>query len=142
MFDTKAANDYKTHFHLSPTDLIPMAWELLPWSWLFDYFFTAGAYLDDVFQSDRTPTLYCIENKRVTRNYYGNTTDISVAPGWVLDSFYASPRFLESGCFTRTPRAAIPGRIFRFKTSNEVDNHLLNKLLNLTSILVSGRSRR
>jgi hypothetical protein len=68
-FKLLSSNDYRNHFHLHPTDIIPMLWELLPWSWLIDYVTTAGAYLTDTFQSDGDILVYGIKNTRNVNSY-------------------------------------------------------------------------
>lgn len=127
------------HFHLAPQDFIPMAWELLPWSWLVDYLFNVGPFLDDLFQSTLDTSYYnvqCVNERRV----YVSSYDVTVGSGWDLVSKTVNPRLITCGTFTRTPIAHLPGRILRLRTQYEIDKNLTNKIANIAAVLVTRQS--
>jgi hypothetical protein len=132
----KSANDYGAvdHFGLNLPDLVPAAWELVPWSWVVDYFTTVGAYLDDVFSSDPSACRYVCQNRlyRVEVN-----TDV----WWARDNGVKYPdqsegrSYVELFEFDRTMLSNLPSRSLRFKTLDEIGLNGVNKLLNLVAVL-------
>lgn len=148
-----SANDYGyflSHFHFAPTDFIPTAWELLPWTWLFDYVANVGDVLSDYFQSDANDSFYHIENTHAQVRHYGMIKPV-VQPGWVLSHSEMTPRFFETGEFNRRTMGALPHRIFRWRTPYEIEQNLNKKLANIVSVLIglsnssaqkAGRRRR
>lgn len=137
-----SGNNYglSDHFHLAPTDFVPMLWELLPWSWLVDYFVTVGPWLDDVFQSEIHSSIYnlqCI----MDRVAYAADVQVRPYPGWVITNKTVIPRRLDGGTFTRTRLAALPGRMLRFRTKYELENNVLKKLTNLVAVLATKTLR-
>jgi hypothetical protein len=141
-----AANDYAAadHFHLD-TGLLPAAWELIPYSWVVDYFTTMGAFLDDAFTTPGGTTKYLTCSRRFTCDY---TEDIShyIDPLSFPNERYKA--FLENTNgvgfvslyeFERTSYTSIPSRSLRLKTVDEVGQHAVNKLLNLSSIFIGSR---
>jgi hypothetical protein len=137
-----SGNNYgpQEHFHVHPTDIVPMLWELLPWSWVADYIVTAGAFLEDTFQSNNDILVYGIENHRLSHSLVGHVTDVTYMPGWQQDSLSITPHMVEFGSLNRAPLSALPGRIFRFHTSFEMEKNSLAKIANLVSIGI-GRTR-
>lgn len=127
------------HFHLAPTDFIPMAWELLPWSWLWDYVFNIGPFLDDLFQSTLDTSYYNVQCVNERRVYVANH-DVIIDPSWELIDKTVSPRLVTCGTFTRTPMAHLPGRILRLRTQYEIEKNLTNKIANIAAVLVTRQS--
>lgn len=114
-------------------------WELTPYSWIADYFGTVGAYLDDAFVSypGKLGYLNLIRRYSMTSdiNYSFNATEgTSSYKNYVLDQ-YVLPDVFNYARITRTPLTAIPHRVLRLKTKDELAQHALNKLLNLTALL-------
>jgi len=133
-----SGNNYTMAKHLGfdISSVIPTAWELLPYSWLIDYFTTAGSFLEDNFQAPMGSSKYICQNTllRVTGVYYYTPINIS---GYKLEHFSSVPQEIEYFEFTRTPLSQIPRASLRFKTKSEVASNAVNKLLNLSSILGS-----
>jgi len=132
------------NLHFMPTDIIPTLWELLPWSWVIDYFATVGDVISDYFQSDPGGLVYTIEDA-FTHNHYYSSIKATVDPGWVLAYNRMTPRFLEKGHLARTVAPSLPHRLLRWRTPYEVENNLNKKLANLTAVLVglvSGNASR
>lgn len=135
-FALESANDYSlgSHFGLTAADVVPAAWELLPYSWLFDYFSTVGAYLDDVFvENPGFSTMYVVENRRFeaeirSRSTYVPPATASVSLNLPCDGVV---RVVD---FSRTRLSSLPRRILRFKTADEVGANAVNRLLNLTAL--------
>lgn len=137
-----SSNDYTLFSHLGLDNLgsLPIVgWELLPYSWVFDYFTNVSSYLDDVWTRKPYTTRYVVECKRyevkVSGDYFAgaptNGTYVNIQqPSWLALNF------------TRTPLSSLPSRSLRFKTGYEIGTNAVNKLLNLTSVLgVRTRSR-
>jgi hypothetical protein len=138
-FSLLSGNNYgiAEHLHFSPTEIIPVLWELLPWSWLFDYVSTTGDYFSDMFESKAGNTLYVVKNRRYTANF-GQTTFINSLDFETHSNihFRSVPLVGRRYEFSRESLAQIPHRAFRFKTFDEItgDPYLAKKLLNLASI--------
>lgn len=135
-----SANNYGVadHFHLKLPTLVPLAWELTPFSWIADYFSTVGAYLEDVFIGTPVKLLYLNRTRKyeaqVTNNIYFALTDSSAR--------FLSKQGAVNACryfeFERTSLSALPHRTLRFRTVDEVAQNSLNKLFNLMAVLGSG----
>jgi len=139
-FLLRSASDYgaSAHFGFQMQNLVPTAWELVPFSWVVDYFGTVGDWLDDTFTGTPVKLLYL--NR--TRKYEcrGFNENYTVPRPNALKNFKEIRRgtcnFVYSE-FERTVLATLPHRVLRFRTVDEVAQHSLNKLFNLFSILGS-----
>lgn len=133
----KTANDYSysDHFGLSFGQLPSTAWELVPYSWVIDYFTTAGAYLDDAFTAVPGSTIFVCRDRIYTADYTSHLTHRPNAGSTILSKKDDTAR-LKYFAFERQSLVALPGRSFRFKTLDEIGIHGVNKLLNLTSLLL------
>jgi hypothetical protein len=137
-FLLSSGSDYGAldHFGISAGDLVPTAWELVPFSWVIDYFTTAGDYLDDTFTGTPVKLLYLNQ----TRKYQAlgtNRLEHVLRKPVTLKNFSqktgtCSYQYTE---FERTVLTALPHRILRFKTVDEVAIHSLDKLFNLVSVM-------
>lgn len=140
----KSANNYglADHLHFEWEALVPVAWELMAWSWVYDYFTTVGAYLDDVFTSDPSKCLYCVKSELYTADVFGTVgaraNDVySYQKYWntdIHDAQFAGQYYN----FQRSVLTKLPDRALRFKTVDEMGKNAVNKLLNLSSVLVQG----
>lgn len=137
LIDMRSGNDYSLsdQLGLKPGAIIPTAWELVPFSWVVDYFTTAGDYLSDVFMSDAGNTVYCTLATKYTCKCIASATGYVVSPAFNYSSSDAQASS-ESGTFTRTVYSGLPHRAFRVKTADEIGMHSIGKLLNLASLLV------
>jgi hypothetical protein len=144
-FLLRSATDYTAadHFGFSPPKLIPTLWELTAFSWVLDYFGTIGDFLDDTFSGTTGNSIYVIENRRYLVKW---RADIQFS-GYMdqynpfllteVSTQNAQGEYME---FQRTRLAALPGRVLRFRTLDEMGLNGVTKLLNLTSVL-AGFSR-
>lgn len=141
-----SANDYgvASHFGLEFQDLIPLAWELVPYSWIVDYFTTVGGFLDDVFTSPGGTTTYVVQNRRYTIDY--SVTPVHRAwrgsefrgtdfQGYRITKDHTTPCSARYYEFERTPLSSLPRSALRFKSVDEVASGAVNKLLNLVSLI-------
>jgi len=145
-FDIRVAagNNYGVaeHFGLEFKELPSVAWELVPYSWVIDYFTTVGNYLDDTFTGPPGSTIYIVKNRLYRMKGSGS---IDVDPlgddTWQRD---ASGRLsdkvdFEYFGFERSALSSLPHQQLRFKTTDEIGIHGVNKLLNLAAVFISGR---
>lgn len=136
--EVSSGNDYAglvEHLGFTGRNLIPTFWELMPFSWVFDYFTTVGAFLEDTFQVSPGMMHY----SGYTRRYevkadcimsWSAWTGYRIAPSNGVGSF----RRFE---FQRVPLGgALPHIGLRFRSMDEVGQMGLNKLLNLASVAV------
>lgn len=126
-------------FHLSWSDFVPTLWELLPWTWLFDYVWNVGEVLTDLFQSSSDQSKYVV---KTTKDEYIVSTDMQPVPmaGYHIDAFNHDSDVHNFGSFVRSTHPSLPRRIFRFHTKYEIEKNLVNKTLNLISV-AAGRTR-
>jgi len=141
--DLRSGNNYGLcdHFHLAPTDFIPLAWELLPWSWFLDYFFTIGPFLTDTFQSTVNTSVYNTETLRSNVSWISHV-EVTPRPGWAITSFTNSPKVVQCGDIVRNKTLTLPGRILRFRTPYELNLNAVSKSLNVLAVLASRSLRR
>jgi len=135
IFSAQDYGAFANHFHVAPTDFIPTLWELLPWSWVFDYFTTIGDVLSDYFQSDANESFYVIKNT-LRRNTYKTTYQVVPKAPWKIVKISHTPREVETYSFTRTLSSSLPHRIFRFRTPYEMENHMWKKAANLLAVAI------
>lgn len=126
---------FREKLGLSTEGLFSTAWELIPFSWLVDYFITVGDFLGDltIEPSNRT-TDYCV----CTTSYRGSAVVVPSAKpmsGCVITS--QNIRVGEYG-FLHIERELVPNlprRLLRFKLDREIYANFESKLLNLTALL-------
>jgi hypothetical protein len=115
----------------------------MAYSWVWDYFTTVGAFLDDVFTSDPSKCIYCVKSELYTAEVVGtvrataNRAYPATTKYWedyVDDAVFTGKYFN----FQRTPLAKLPNRALRFKTVDEIGFNAVNKVLNLASVLIQG----
>lgn len=138
--DLLKANDYSVWKHLGfeGGKLLPAAWELLPYSWVTDYFTNVGDFLADMFWVEPGTMQYVGVTKRLRC-----TVQTSYWFDVAKSTWDASPR--NGSCtivyqlFTRLPSSLILPHVgLRIKSIDEVGFAGVEKLLNLTAILGSG----
>lgn len=138
----KSGNNYGLgpQFGLEFGAIIPTAWELVPYSWLVDYFTTVGAYLDDTFTSPSGTTKYLSLGKKYTCRITSNGTYIpnksTTVEGHYINSQSHTPQIYVYSSFERTSLTTLPHVGLRFKTMDEMGLNAVNRLLNLTSLLL------
>jgi len=127
------------HFGLTFRDLIPTFWELVPYTWIVDYFTTTGQFLEDTFSSPGVNTVYCtkaVTNKKVS--YQGYSASPVNGSSFNLEHFSANQGFYEGFIYTRTALSNLPTRTFAFKSIDAIGKNSLNRLLNLASVFIGG----
>lgn len=140
-FDLKllSGNTYgiSDHFGLELGELVPTFWELVPYSWLIDYFTTMGAFLDDAFTSPPGTSKYVVRCKRYTHKsdlYIRHTLTNSGEVYLTSERCVPGEYFWYE--FVRTPLTSLPRTALRFKSLDEVGLNAVTRLLNLTSLLI------
>jgi hypothetical protein len=93
------ASDRLARFGFTPSEFIPTAWEILPWSFLVDYFLNIG----DLLSASVTDTsnVAWVNRSRVTKviktNYFGLDEQVIrntlVLPNYRIDSLTYSPGY-------------------------------------------------
>lgn len=132
-----------SHLGLEIGSIVPTLWELLPFSWLIDYFSTVGAALDDTFVAKQEQPFYVV----VTRKFSCETRwTVSPAIGSNIIYSYADNSKAGITEYSEIQRynygSTIPQLLYRFKSIDEIGNNALKKLLNLIAILGSGSKPR
>lgn len=137
--DAVSGNDYGVLKHLGfePVELPSVGWELIPYSWVVDYFTTTGAFLSDMFTSPPGQTIYVSEAAKYTCkataswSYPVKSDSLckmdSATPG-ICDYEYVN--------FRRTPLGQLPHLDLRFKTVDEIGLNSITKVINLASVLL------
>lgn len=135
----RSSQDYSLvqHFQLDGLGALPsVGWELLPYSWLLDYFVNVGDVIEDVWSKPAGNTIYVVECKRhemIVHSDYRNPLSNPALPNKTMSiSQNVAYHWVH---FSRTPLAAIPHRTIRLRTQNEIAKNAVNKLLNLTAVL-------
>jgi hypothetical protein len=115
-------------------NLPSVGWELLPFSWIVDYFTNVGEYFSDTFVLPPGSTKYLSLTK--TYQMWGQTTGkyTATAPTIVTVSRH-SPGIIKYNLIQRSKLASIPHASLRFKTADETGINAVNRLLNLSSLL-------
>lgn len=139
--NVSAANGYGVddHFGLNFGSMVQAAWELTPYSWVVDYFTTAGDFLDDTFTTPGGVPKYSVLCRRheisgTVRTYH------TPKPQYVLSGSDGRGTF-DYFEFERTSYGnSLPRTTLRFRSVDEVGLHGVNKLLNLASVLI-GRTK-
>lgn len=121
------------HLGLGITSMPSAIWELVPFSWVVDYFTTVGPWLDDVFYTLPGVCKYVSLSEK-----YQNEVrwDLQVFPNVnykiAITGRQGGFRYFS---FQRSSLTTLPTRQLRVKSLDEVAQHSLVKLLNLSSVL-------
>lgn len=140
-FQLNAANNYTTgkHFGFDLSKVVPTAWELIPFSWLVDYFTTAGQFLDDTFSADPGQAKYIVQNTKLEIEGMIMPKVEKQFPLTAIVSQVTIPAKYYHYRFTRSPLSKLPRSQLRIKNVDEVGKNAVTKLLNLASILSNSR---
>jgi len=134
-----AGNNYNALEHLGFNfkDLPAVGWELIPYSWVVDYFTTAGEFMSDLFESPPGNLIYLSLAKmynldgKATYEFYTQPH-----PDTILLGNSPGSAELEHIRFTRSSLGSLPHRALRFKTVDEIGLHSVTKVINLASVLL------
>lgn len=136
--------DLSHTFHTRIEDVVPAVYELIPYSWLLDYFTTAGDTIEDVFTAPSGNTMFAWENVRTVYS----TENVSVKPiaplglRQVLHNFPSEAPSASGYYFRRIPLGSVlPHRSFRIKSLDEIGVNSIKRVLNLTSLLLNKNRR-
>jgi hypothetical protein len=137
-FNIQSANDYSfiEALSLDLPALVPTAWELVPFSWVADYFGNVGDYLEDLFLAipGKLEILNVTRKFDVVGRCHLYHLPVTSSTEIVTQKDDTSEwRYFD---FTRTPLTSLPHRILRFHTLDEIGRFEVTKLLNLASLLV------
>jgi len=137
----RSGNDYstRTRFGITATALPLVGWELVPFSWVADYFTTMGSYLEECFTTQPGKAVYLCKTQKYER--------VAITQGFLtpnagnvkINSQKVVPEVSKYTYIKRTQQSALPHRALRFKTYDEITYRSINKLLNLSSVLVGMR---
>lgn len=143
-FKLLTGNNYGLMEHLGLSDfwtnLPSLGWELLPFSWIADYFSTVGEYLSDTFVLPPGSSKYMTE----TRLYRGSIEEKqAVIPttwptGWSNHSVQfhkCMDGYGELYSMSRVVLSQLPHRSLRIKTQDEIGRNAVKRLLNLASLV-------
>jgi len=136
----RAANNYSLDSHLGlEFDSLPgVAWELIPYSWVVDYFTTVGAFLDDTFVVPPGSTKYLLLDRLYTMYSQVIPSLAPLFPEATIISEKVRPGFMEYREFSRQRLVGLPRIGLSFKSQDSQAGHAVNKLLNLASVFISG----
>jgi len=114
------------------------AWELIPYSWVVDYFTTAGDFVDGV--SDFSPIVGLIYGCKSELSRCSTTFYPIVIGSTSLKMVTSGVGKIDRVSFKRTPITSFPTPQLRFKTMDEIAVNSVNRLLNLASC-VGGKGK-
>lgn len=134
-----SGNSYATAKHLgfTPDAYLSAVWELVPFSWVVDYFTTAGEFFEDVFWTPPGSTVYLLEIKKHTyegRHNFSHPISLS-SPAYSVVAGGGGTAKCSVVNLSRSLGVNIPHVAFRVKTLDEIGYHSITKLLNLAAIL-------
>lgn len=127
------------HLGLKISDVPGTLWELTPFSWVVDYGFTVGDWLDDMFYTVPGTVKYVTKSYKYHSKTYGYPVPFYSAgvAGSVSGGSYTG----EFSTFTRTKLApTFPARSLRVRSMDEVASYGVTKLLNLASVIAGRHS--
>lgn len=143
--DLHSAEDYGLAQHLGVTleNVFPTVWELIPYSWIVDYFTTAGAYLEDVFTNDPCDTRYLYKTQFIKYNRKVQHQLTAINNAIIESSMLNHTSEMSLIKVVRTPLSSLPVRELRIKSADEIAVNSVGRLLNLVAVLASrGKSSR
>lgn len=117
-------------FGISIPELVPAAWELIPYSFIIDYFTNAGDVINDTFSvGPQASTLVRSQKNLCTVHKTRRIVPIS---GFTVDASITDENF-ESGSFSRSLLATLPSRTFQFESFGSIGK--IKRVINLAAIL-------
>lgn len=135
-----SANSYSiaSQFGFVKENFVPTLYELVPYSWLVDYFSTTGEFLEDVFSAPSGNTTYLVKNtlyRYESDAHYYHSRWTSDWPYHKVLSQIEGNSVIRAFHFSRTKLSSLPHRSWRLRTVDEVGRNALSKLLNLAAVL-------
>jgi hypothetical protein len=123
-----------------PSEFIPALWELLPWSFVWDYFFNIGDVLNAVSTIYASDFAWVAHTKRVRQGCLSETV-IRDNPDFV----YSISQDGRSRVYRKTiTRAGLPSIPFpSLQIDNQEDHRRqLSRFLNIAALITTGRNDR
>lgn len=118
---------------LGITSMPSAIWELVPFSWVVDYFTTVGPWLDDVFYTLPGTCKYVSQTTKYQNDVIWNLkTFTNPNVNFSVDAKAGGFRYFD---IQRTSLSTLPTRQLRVKSLDEVALFGLTKFLNLSSVL-------
>jgi hypothetical protein len=128
--------DRFARFGFTPEEFIPAAWELLPWSFLVDYFATIGDFIEGTVTNTSNCTYVNKSDIRWIKSIYNpipDTSGLTSYSKWTYN-LSSSPLIKEDKTFTRSPSGVPTPQIeLRIPTS-------LGKLTNMLALFAQVSS--
>lgn len=139
-----SANSYSIsdQFGFVKENFVPTLWELIPYSWIADYFTTAGEFLEDAFSANAGNTVYLTKNTLYRFESRGHYWHVRWTADW---PYHKILRQIEGNSsisafsFKRTKLSSLPHRSFRLRTVDEIGRNAVTKLLNLAAVFALKR---
>lgn len=134
-YDTSVGSgvNYRTaadNFGISIPELVPVAWELIPYSFVIDYFTNIGDVINDTFSVVPRPSSLINSRKNVCSRH--KTRRIVPTAGFIVDANITN-ELTESGSFSRSLLSALPSRTFSFESFGSIGK--IKRVINLAAIL-------
>lgn len=126
-------------FGFTPSEFIPTAWELLPWSFLIDYFTNIGDVItagvtdsSSVAFAQSTTRMLCTVTGAVTPDL--NATVSAIGAGWSKTTGHTNSAsyFLQRKTLSRQPIGTVPLPVFSFESGLSV-----GQMCNMTALLAT-----
>lgn len=129
-------------YGITPANVVPAAYEAIPWSWLLDYFTNVQEILESVFTSTAQVKWICLTESQKTELYYTTRwSSIQDFSPWTLDTLKrgndAGSAKLVRTTLTRSTPTSLGVPPLYFEHPFEKDK----KVANMISVLIARRSR-
>lgn len=142
VLDVESAEDYGIMEHLgfSSKKLIPTFWELVPYSWVVDYFVNVGTFLDNTFWVLPGSMRYSGHSRIYKRTSIVTSYFKPVSSDYIIVHQKAGLSRVTRSTFDRFPYAgSLPYASLRFKVRDEMGYYGIQKVLNMASVLLQRR---
>jgi len=134
-----SALNYANNLNLLPEDFIPTIWELIPFSWVVDYFTNASDFINS--KVIMQPSWVYLNSSELTKTEVEKTlhlsrssslisiySDAGLKPGNVKYDYYTFTR-------ANVTKIGLQPVSFHMKDVTQISDHWVPKLLNLASLL-------
>lgn len=129
-------------YGITPANIIPAAYEAIPWSWLLDYFTNVQEILGAVFTSTAQVKWICLTESQKTELYYTTrwSSMLSYAP-WTTDTMKrgsdaGSAKLVRTTLTRSIPTSlGVPSLYFEHPFEND------KKVANMIAVLIARRSK-
>jgi hypothetical protein len=135
---SEAYNTFGAAFGLRAGDILPAAWELIPYSWVVDYLANVGPWIEDFFFDDGGAWIYGTESRKYV-GVYELRPAVVLSNGAVLLNQFGTVGRGKVVQFDRTVLTSFPRVPLRLKTSDELAANAWTKLANLAAVLKPGK---